>query len=153
MKTKISLIITVSLLIILACNHQNISKAEMRKIVENQNEKLELCFKEGNAEKLAQMYSDSAKLCPNGSHFVIGRDRIKAFWADDFKTSKVLEMSTDIQTIDGNTDVIYEIGKTTSKILIDDSLYVPTVKYINVWCKQSDGSYKLDVDFWNKDGK
>jgi ketosteroid isomerase-like protein len=153
MKPIVSLIAMVSVLTIFACKNQNISKDEMLKIVANQNEKLEACFKEGNAEKLAQMYADSAKLCPNGYGFVIGRDRIKAFWAEDFKTSKVLEMKTDVQTIDGNIDVIYETGKTTSKILIEDSLYVPTVKYINVWRKQPNGSYKLDIDFWNKDGK
>jgi ketosteroid isomerase-like protein len=129
-----------------------ISKAEMRNIVEKQNDSLETFFKEGNADKLAAMYTDSAKLSPNGGNFVVGRDSIKAFWAEDFKSSKLLEMKTTVLTIDGNEDVIYETGKAVSKFLINDTVpYEAKVKYINVWKKQLNGSYKLDIDFWNKD--
>jgi len=122
----------------------------MRSIVESRNEQLAECFKSGDVERLALMYSDSAKLCPNGYHFIYGRDSIKAFWAEDFKTSKTIEMHTNILTIDGNIEVIYETGLATSNIIYNDSIYNPTVKYINVWRRQSDGSYLLDIDFWNK---
>jgi ketosteroid isomerase-like protein len=152
---KCIILITPILIIINSCDQkkQPLSKAEMMKIVEERNEKLAECFKESNADKLAEMYTDSAKLCPNGNNFVVGNSNIKAFWTEDFKTSKVLEMNTNVMTIDGNDEVIYETGKTTSRILYEDSVYVPTVKYINVWKKQPDGTYKLDVDFWNKDGQ
>ena len=155
MKSKILVLALLVIFISMSCKNgiSKISKEEMRKIVESQNEKLSNCFKEGNAEKLALMYADSAKLCPNGYHFVVGRDSIKAFWAEDFKSSKTLEMKTTVLTIDGNEDVIYETGKASSKFLIADSIYNATVKYINVWRKQKDGSYKLDIDFWNKDEK
>jgi len=129
-----------------------LSKAKLRNIVEKQNDLLGACFKEGNADKLAAMYTDSAKLSPNGANFIIGRDSIKVFWAQDFKSSKVLEMKTTVLTIDGNEDVIYETGKAASKFLYNDTVtYEAKVKYINVWRRQSNGSYKLDVDFWNKD--
>ena len=124
---------------------------ELRSIVKKQNAKLESCFKEGNSEKLASLYTDSAKLSPNGGDFVIGRNSIKEFWADDFKSSKVLEMSTDVMTTNGNREIIYETGKTRSKILYQDSVYRVLVKYINVWVKQKDGNYQLDIDFWNND--
>jgi len=130
-----------------------LSKAEMKAIVERQNEMLGSCFTEGDAEKLAEMYTDSAKLSPNGSSFITGRDSIKDFWLDDFKSSKVLKMNTHVLTIDGNKDLIYETGKAYSQILYNDSIYNAKVKYINVWRRQPDGNYKLDVDFWNKDGK
>jgi len=154
MKTRILqlVVITISFTIFYSCSktEHKLSKTEMRSIVESRNEQLANCFKSGDAEKLALMYSDSAKLCPNGYHFVYGRDSIKAFWAEDFKTSKTLEMFTNILTIDGNNEVIYETGLATSKIVYNDSIYNPTVKYINVWRRQSDGSYLLDIDFWNK---
>ena len=124
---------------------------ELISIVKKQNAKLESCFKEGNSEKLASLYTDSAKLSPNGGDFVIGRNSIKEFWADDFKSSKVLEMSTDVMTTNGNREIIYETGKTRSKILYQDSVYRVLVKYINVWVKQKDGNYQLDIDFWNND--
>lgn len=135
-----------------SCNkpEHRLTKTEMRSIVESRNEKLGECFKSGDAEKLALMYCDSAKLSPNGSKFVHGRDSIKAFWAEDFKSSKTIEMKTNVLTIDGDNEVIYETGLATSKIMYNDTLYTPTVKYINVWRKQPDGNYLLDIDFWNK---
>ena len=136
----------------ISCNpaSNNLSKDEMRKIVEERNTALGDCFKNSDIEKLALIYSDSAKLSPDGREFVFGRDSIKAFWGRSFKTSKTLDMKTEVLTIDGDENVIYETGKTSSKILYEDSLYNVTVKYINVWTKQKDGSYKLDVDFWNR---
>jgi ketosteroid isomerase-like protein len=129
------------------------AKAEMKAIVEKQNEILGSCFTKGDADKLSQMYTDSAKLSPNGSRFIIGRDSIRAFWTEDFKSSKILKMETLVLTIDGDENVIYETGKAFSDILFNDSVYHARVKYINVWCKQPDGNYKLDVDFWNKDAQ
>ena len=142
-----------SLTILMACSSGNselkLSKEVMKDIVDSRNAQLADCFKSGDAERLALMYSDSAKLSPNGSSFVYGRDSIKAFWAEDFKTSKVIEMNTDVKTIDGNIEVIYETGLASSKIIYKDSLYNVRVKYINVWRKQPNGNYLLDIDFWN----
>jgi len=146
------LLIMVLLIGSYSCNKSDlsISKEEMKRVVESRNEQLGECFKSGDAERLSLMYSDSAKLSPNGYSFIFGRDSIKSFWAEDFKTSKVIEMNTKVLTIDGNLEVIYETGLTTSKIMYNDSLYSPTVKYINVWRRQPNGEYLLDVDFWNK---
>ncbi len=130
-----------------------LSKDEMKAIVKKQNEILKKCFKDGNADNLAMMYTESAKLSPNGSPFVNGRDSIKSFWEADFKSSKLLEMKTNTLTIDGDENIIYETGTTTSDILYKDSVYHVKVKYVNVWRKQPEGDYKLDIDFWNDDGE
>ncbi|HBX84452.1 MAG: hypothetical protein A2W97_14545 [Bacteroidetes bacterium GWE2_40_63] len=146
-------LVGVTTLLFVSCKQdlKSISKVEMKMIAEKQNKLLEACFSDGDANKLANIYTDSAKLSPNGSHFVIGRDSIRAFWMEDFKTAKVLKMETNVLMVDGNEDVIYETGITVSEILYNDSVYRPRVKYINVWLKQPDGTYQLDVDFWNKD--
>jgi len=149
------LLLGIPVFILVSCNPKLkvSSKSELKTIVEKQNELLESCFKGGDANKLAEMYADSAKLSPNGGHFIFGRDSIRAFWTEDFKTSKVLKMVTNVLTVDGNENLIYETGVTVSDILYNDSLYHPRVKYINVWRKQADSTFKLDVDFWNKDAK
>ena len=149
------LFFSLSAFIFFSCTspEKRFSKAEMRAIVEERNAKLGECFKSGDAEMLASMYTDSAKLCPNGFDFVLGRDSIKAFWAEDFKTSKVVDMETTVFTIDGNIDVIYETGKSSSKIFYNDSLHHFKVKYINIWRRQTNGEYLLDVDFWNSIGR
>ncbi len=154
MKIKYSSSITLIVIAIFCFSCKNLevklSKEDMRDIVESRNAQLGLCFKSGDVERLALMYADSAKLSPNGSDFVYGRDSIKAFWAEDFKSSKVIEMNTTVLTIDGNSKIIYETGIAKSKILYNDSIYNVAVKYINVWRKQQNGEYLLDIDFWNK---
>jgi len=150
---KLFFLVVLTLLFFNSCKHtsQTLSKAMLKAIVEKQNEALGNCFTNGDADKLAEMYTDSAKLSPNGSQFIIGRDSIKSFWKEDFKSSKVLKMETLVLTINGDENYIYETGKAFSEILYNDSVYHARVKYINVWRKQPNGDYKLDVDFWNKD--
>jgi ketosteroid isomerase-like protein len=157
MKTKLIYLMIFATIMIAgnSCNQkvQKLSKDEMKKIVEGRNNLLGEYFKTANIEKLAAMYCDSAKLCPDGLNFIHGRDSIKAFWSEDFKTSKTLGMTTKVFTVDGDENIIYETGKASSKILYQDSIYNVTVKYINVWCKQANGDYLLDIDFWNRNSR
>ena len=96
------------------------------------------------------MYSDSAKLCPNrSSDIYVGRDAIRKFWSAAAEGSKLLEMNTETLSVDGSSDVIYETGITTTRNFYRDSVYVSKVKFANVWKKQADGTYLLDVDIWN----
>lgn len=150
---KSFLVLIAVLLFFFSCNSNQkpLSKKQLHQLVKEQNEKLGKCFTTLNIDALAEMYTDSAKLSPNGNDFIFGRANIKAFWAHDFEISQVKEMKTEILTIDGNEDIIYETGKTNSKILYNDSIYDIHIKYINVWRRQTDGTYKLDIDFWNQD--
>jgi ketosteroid isomerase-like protein len=152
---KLFFLMVLTIFLVSSCKKSSLTlaKAKMRAIVEQQNEALGNCFTKGDADKLAEMYTDSAKLSPNGSRFIIGRDSIKSFWKEDFKSSKVLKMETLVLTINGDENYIYETGKAFSEILYNDTVYHARVKYINVWRKQPNGDYKLDVDFWNKDVK
>jgi ketosteroid isomerase-like protein len=137
------------IILTISCQPAELSKKEMRDIIHSRNEELGLLFKGGDAEKLSMIYSDSAKLCPNGADLYIGRNAIRDFWKQAMEGSKMLEMNTETLTVDGNREVIYETGKTTSKILFKDSVLTFNVKFANVWRKQKDGTYLLDVDIWN----
>ena len=142
-----------SLLVILClvgCQKAQLSKQEMHKILRERNEKLGECFKSGDAKKISLMYSDSAKLCPDGSSMIVGREAIFDFWKKDAASSKLMEMHTQTLTVDGDQDFIYETGVTTVKTLYKDSVYDFKVKFANIWKRQTDGSYLLDVDIWNK---
>lgn len=147
--THKSLFISLSVLI-LSCQPKSLSKSEIEKILHERNEKLAELFKEGDAAKLSMMYSDSAKLCPNHEGLFVGRKAIEEFWRKDLESgAKVIEMNTETITVDGTMDVLYETGKTTTRTLYKDSVYTFKVKFANIWKRQSDGNYLLDVDIWN----
>lgn len=133
-----------------SCKEEKPSAAKMREILHERNEKLGAFFKEGDAEKLASMYTDSAKLCPNGTYEIfVGKQTIKNFWSRAMKDSQLLDMETQTLTVDGNGEYIYETGRTRTKVKYQDSVFVTEVKFANVWKRQTDGSYLLDVDIWN----
>jgi ketosteroid isomerase-like protein len=149
MKSLIKIAIALSLIALSACQ-SDLTKTEMKKIIHERNEKLGELFKKGDAAELSKMYSDSAKLCPDGADLFIGRQAIRNFWTSAMEGSTLQEMNTQTLTVDGDANVIYETGKTTTKILFKDSVYTSAVKFANVWRKQTDGTYLLDVDIWNK---
>jgi ketosteroid isomerase-like protein len=136
-----------------SCQKQSLSIEEMKKIVNERNQRLTYLFIKGNADSLALIYTSEAKLSLNGYDFANGRNSVHQLWKEDMVNSKVLEMTNQTLTIDGNSDVIYETGKTRLKLTFKDSIFNTTVKYCNIWRKQSNGGYLLDVDFSNADKK
>jgi ketosteroid isomerase-like protein len=150
MKVSIAIIILIGLT---SCGKQSLSKEEMTKILKERNDRLGYLFIKGDADSLALMYTSEAKLSLNGYDFANGRNPIRQLWKDDMVNSKVLEMTTNTLTVAGNSDVIYETGKTQLKLTFKDSIFNTTVKYCNIWRRQPNGDYLLDVDFSNADKK
>lgn len=150
MKIYTAFIIVIGLV---SCQNQTLSKEEMTNIVNERNERLRYLFIKGDPDSLALMYTSEAKLSLNGYDFAKGRTTIHQLWKDDMVNSKVLEMTNQTLTIDGNSDVIYETGKTRLKLTFKDSIFNTTVKYCNIWRRQANGNYLLDVDFSNADKK
>ena len=135
----------------MACEPAKLSEAELKEIVHQQNEKIQTAFMTADIEQLVLMYSPDAKLSGNGEKQIYrGRDAIKKFWTDAMKGAQLVDMETNTMTVDASGDIIYETGLVTTKVRIEDSVYVETGKYVNVWKKQSDGTYLLDVDTWNE---
>ena len=149
MKKLVALIIAA---LAVACEKPvKLSDAELKEIIHQQNEKLEAAFKAGDVEQLALLYSPDAKLSADGEENIYkGRDAIKKFWEAAIKGTELVDMETNTLSIDASGDVVYETGKVTNKVRYQDSVYVSTAKYVNVWRKQPDGSYLLDVDTWNE---
>lgn len=137
-------------MMLFSCNNpKSLTQAEMEAIAHNNNTQLEKCFLAGDAEKLALMYDENAKLSPDGGDFTTGRKAIAAFWKENLAVAKTQAMRTTTLSVSGNADIVYETGTTYSETLYKDSVYKSTVKFVNVWKHQEDGSWKLAVDFWN----
>jgi len=150
MKIYTAVIIFIGLV---SCQNQTLSKEEMINIVNERNERLRYLFIKGDPDSLALMYTSEAKLSLNAYDFANGRNAILQLWKEDMVNSNTLEMTTNTLTVDGNMDVIYETGKTLLKLTFKDSVFNTTVKYCNIWRRQANDTYLLDVDFSNADKK
>jgi uncharacterized protein (TIGR02246 family) len=123
--------------------------AQVRKAIENGNLKFGKAVRQGNAAAIAALYTDDATLMPPNSEMITGKQAIEAFWQGGLEMGIRDAVLTTAEAL-GMGDLACEIGKYNIKIqpavqaTIEDS-----GKYVVLWKKQPDGTWKLHVDIWN----
>ena len=106
----------------------------------------------GDANTLASMYTDDAYSMPENAPMMKGRDKILSGNKKEMQ-SGVKYASLTAKTLDvyGSGDIAYEIG-TYSLTFIPPNMTESVTdkgKYLDVWQKQADGSWKIKADIWN----
>jgi uncharacterized protein (TIGR02246 family) len=105
-----------------------------------------------NGVKLAAFYTDDALLIPPDEQTVRGKQAIAAWYDNEFKkappienpkaTLEEIEIRGDLAFIRGNFILKFK-GKTP------DAPNIQNLRFISIWRKQSDGSWKFYRDIWN----
>jgi uncharacterized protein (TIGR02246 family) len=122
---------------------------DARAAIEAANAKFSEAFARGDAKALSAMYTSDAIALPPDSEMIHGNGAIGEFWK---ATRDGGVQSAVLTTIDvgRNGDVAYEVGKVS--LTIHPAENEPTTamaKYVVVWKRQADGSWKLHRDIWN----
>ena len=125
------------------------SVREARAAIEAANAKFSEAFARGDAKALSAMYTSDAIAFPPDSEMIRGNGAIGEFWK---ATRDGGVQSAALTTIDvgRSGDVAYEVGKVS--LTIQSAGKEPTTamaKYVVVWKRQVDGSWKLHRDIWN----
>jgi uncharacterized protein (TIGR02246 family) len=109
------------------------------------NNRFMVAFNSGDAELLAESYTDAGKLLPPNGDEVVGKEAIQDFWQGsmDMGLSKA-ELVTVEATGYGNTAI--EEGRYT--LFVEGDVEVDHGKYIVIWQKEM-GQWKLHRDIWN----
>jgi len=93
----------------------------------------------------ASVYTDDATVLPPDSPPVSGRANIQAFWTGARAALGVRAVTLTTKHLEIRGDCAHEIGEA--------ALSVPTgtaiVKYVVVWHRQRDGSWRWHWDIWN----
>jgi uncharacterized protein (TIGR02246 family) len=122
---------------------------EARAAIEAANAKFSEAFARGDAKALAAMYTPDAIAFPPDSEMIRGNEAIGNFW----KTTRdggVRSATLTTDDVGRSGDVAYEVGKVA--LTIQPAGKEPTTaaaKYVVVWKRQPDGSWKLHRDIWN----
>lgn len=122
---------------------------EARAAIEAANAEFSQAFARGDAKALAAMYTSDAILFPPDSDMIRGNEAIGEFWK---ATRDGGVQSAALTTIDvgRSGDVAYEAGKVSLTIQATGKKPTTAVaKYVVVWKRQGDGSWKLHRDIWN----
>jgi uncharacterized protein (TIGR02246 family) len=122
---------------------------EVRKAVEAANGQWAAAFNRGDAVAVAALYTEGATLMPPDRQIVRGRQGIQEFWQGAIQRGLKDAVLTTVEVqADGNT--AYEIGRISLTVHAKDQTPKPiSNKYVVVWKRQADGSWKLHVDIWN----
>jgi uncharacterized protein (TIGR02246 family) len=101
-----------------------------------------------NLKALGELYTEDARLMMHGSPTYVGRQRIEAFWAEDFKEGKPLTLLTVTHAVDG-VDTILVHGN-YQVINRENGDILGLGRFAHIWTRTAGGRWMLDRDLWNK---
>jgi ketosteroid isomerase-like protein len=123
------------------------SKAEMLKIVKENDFKFSTGIRTKNALLLADIYTDSAQYVQNHRRILMGKDSIQKDWENFIALkSNPVDLILIPYAVRGDGEIIYETGEGYT-LLADSTKW--EFNYVNVWRLQNDGSFKLEIDTYN----
>lgn len=125
------------------------SVREVRTAIEKANTQFSKAFEQGDSKALANMYTSDAIAFPPDSQMIEGNEAIGEFW-ETTRNSGVTSATPTTLDVGRDGDIAYEVGKVF--LTIQSEGKQPTkaaAKYVVVWKRQADGSWKLHRDIWN----
>jgi uncharacterized protein (TIGR02246 family) len=128
---------------------ENDGVAEARAAIEAANAKFSEAFARGDAKALAAMYTTDAIAFPPDAEMIRGNEAIGEFWKATHASGVQNAVLTTID-VDRSGDLAHETGKVTLTIKAEGK--EPTTaasKYVVVWMRGPDGSWRLHRDIWN----
>ena len=95
------------------------------------------------------LYDEGGHYLPDADKAIHGNAAIAEYWKNSWDFVKELHLN--METLEGTEDLLYETGKGSILIMNDTGEYDEfKFKYVNVWKKQDDGSYKVVIDTFNE---
>lgn len=122
---------------------------QVRKAIEEANLKFGDAVRQGDAAGLAALYTEDATILPPSSEMIQGSQGIEEFWNGIIQMGVKDAVLTTVD-VSGSGDLAYEIGKFALTIQAEEQEPIEQKgKYVVVWKKMEDGTWKLQVDIWN----
>lgn len=104
----------------------------------------------GDAAAWAAVYAEDAVLLPPHGASVQGREAIRTWIA---ALPPLSDVRADVADLEGRGDLAYARGSYSMKIAVPGAPAPVDEKgkYLEIWRKQADGSWKLEKDMFNSD--
>ena len=107
-------------------------------------------FIHGEAVVIASVYADDAILLPSERPMVRGKQAIQDHWQGVIKAG-VRSVKLQTLDLDEKGDTVIETGTSTVIAMGERGPVTSTGKYLVVWKRQPDGTWKYAVDIFNSD--
>lgn len=99
--------------------------------------------------KLDSIYSEDAAILPPDSPIIRGRENIKQFWSKLILEGGLSEAPLNTVEAELLGDAACEVGTAQLTFQGQNGTSQISVKYIVVWKRDADGSWKWHRDIWN----
>ena len=121
--------------------------------IDGQNRAWMRAVKRGDAAAVAAIYADSSTLYAPESDVVVSRGGVQRFFQSAFEAG-LKEMRLTTVNIVAGAQMAREIGRYTATVQPAGAKapFQEKGKYLVVWMKQPDGSWKIESDSWNVGG-
>jgi len=145
-------LITVSCCIaILGCDTKVDLEAERATVLRIDKEWSSAVAEGRDQDRIVSFWADDAVVYPPGFPAVVGKEAIRQYIAESFKIPgfSLGWVSTQV-TVSPGGDFAYTTGK--NHFIVNDSEGKPVTsygKFVTVWRKEVDGSWKSVIDIWN----
>ena len=154
--TNYSFILVFVLCFVLLCYappvEEKLDLAQVRKAIEEQGKKFIEAALQGDAVAAAALFTEDTFLLPPNSELLQGKQATEAFWQAAWAQMKITEFDITTEDLYGSGDVVYEVGKYTLKFQLEGQESLEEKgKYVLIWKKMADGTWKRHVDIWNSD--
>jgi uncharacterized protein (TIGR02246 family) len=121
--------------------------------IEAAQSRWEEAFASADGAKVAtELFTEDARLLPEGSPMVVGRDAVAKFFQEGFDAGvRGLELGLIAVEMVGD-DTMIETGTATVTVPGEDGKETrANLKALVVWKKEADGVWRMDQDMWNSD--
>ena len=96
---------------------------------------------------LRTVFAEDAITMPPNASALVG---IEAIIADNKSGPRITAASTEFEEVEGTGGLAYARGTFNVVVQLNDTTELPvTGKFIEVWKKEADGSWKISRDIWN----
>lgn len=129
-------------------------KGELKTVFESMNKEMMSLTIAGKFESLAKFYQDDVVSLPNNRPMDRGFKQMLALNQQRNKSGyKIIEGRKEITDLIVNDNLAVEVGTYTYKSTFPGPAepVVTIGKYMTVWNKQNDGSWKIVAESWNTD--
>lgn len=105
-----------------------------------------------DVDKIVSFYSDDAIVLPPNMAAVTTKDAIRALWKEEIENATSVSWKATRVEVANSGDMAYVSG--TYEVTMKDTTGKPVTdhgKYLEVWEKKADGTWKCGADGWSSD--